>query len=89
MGTVMRIFVRDLRRVLRNPAALLVAIGVCIIPSLYAWINIRANWNPYENTSTVPVAVVIEDTGADLPGMGHVNAGDMVRQRLEKNDQLD
>ncbi len=89
MGTVMRIFMRDLKRVLRNPAAVLVAIGVCIIPSLYAWINIRANWNPYENTSTVPVAVVIEDTGADIPGMGHVNAGDMVRQRLEENDQLD
>ena len=88
MGTVMRIFVRDLRRVLRNPAAVLVTIGVCIIPSLYAWINIRANWNPYENTSTVPVAVVIEDTGADIPDMGHVNAGEMVRQRLEENDQL-
>ena len=88
MGTVVRIFVRDLKRVLRNPAAVLVTIGVCIIPSLYAWINIRANWNPYENTSTVPVAVVIEDTGADIPDMGHVNAGDMVRQRLEENDQL-
>ena len=88
METVVRIFVRDLKRVLRNPAAVLVTIGVCIIPSLYAWINIRANWNPYENTSTVPVAVVIEDTGADIPDMGHVNAGDMVRQRLEENDQL-
>lgn len=88
MGTVMRIFIRDLRRILHNPAAVLVTIGVCIIPSLYAWINIRANWNPYENTSTVPVAVVIEDTGADIPDMGHVNAGDMVRQRLEENDQL-
>lgn len=88
MGTFIRIFIRDLRRVLRNPAAVLVTIGVCIIPSLYAWINILANWNPYENTSTVPVAVVIEDTGADIPDMGHVNAGDMVRQRLEENDQL-
>lgn len=88
MGTVLRIFIRDLRRLLRNPAAVLVTIGVCIIPSLYAWINILANWNPYENTSTVPVAVVIEDTGADIPDMGHVNAGDMVRQRLEENDQL-
>lgn len=64
------------------------AIGVCIIPSLYAWLNILANWDPYENTSTVPIAVTIEDKGADVAGMGHVNAGEMVRERLAENTQL-
>ena len=73
MRTVLRIFTRDLRRILHNPAAIVIALGVCIIPSLYAWINILANWNPYENTATVPVAVVIEDEGTTIPDMGHVN----------------
>ncbi|WP_066834228.1 YhgE/Pip domain-containing protein [Collinsella ihumii] len=88
MRTVFRIFARDLKRIVRNPAAVVIALGVCIIPSLYAWINILANWDPYENTSTVPVAVVIEDAGADIPDRGPTNAGEMVRERLEENDQL-
>lgn len=88
MRIAARIFFRDIRRILRNPIAVVVAIGVCIIPSLYAWLNILANWDPYENTSTVPIAVTIEDEGADVTGMGHVNAGKMVRERLAENTQL-
>lgn len=88
MRTALSIFRRDLHRIMRNPVAVIVTIGVCIIPSLYAWINILANWNPYENTSTMPVAVVIEDEGAQIPGMGDVDAGSMVRERLAENDQL-
>ena len=47
MRNAFRIFRRDLKRILRNPAALLVIIGVSIIPSLYAWFNIVANIDPY------------------------------------------
>lgn len=89
MGTVLQIFIRDLKRIVRNPAAIVIALGVCIIPSLYAWINILANWNPYENTGTVPVEVVIEDEGATVPGLGDINAGEMIRERLEDNHQLE
>ncbi len=89
MGTVFHIFIRDLKRIMRNPAAIVIALGVCIIPSLYAWINILANWNPYENTGTVPVEVVIEDEGTTVPELGNVNAGEMIRARLEENHQLD
>ena len=88
MGVIARILTRDLKRILKNPVALVVALGVCILPSLYAWINILANWDPYENTSTVPVAVVVQDTGAEVSGMGTVNAGQMVHERLEQNHQL-
>lgn len=88
MRTALIIFRRDIRRIMRSPVAVIVTIGVCIIPSLYAWINILANWDPYANTSTMPVAVVIEDEGAQVPGMGDINAGDMVRDRLAENDQL-
>lgn len=79
MRTALSIFRRDIRRIMRSPVAVIVTVGVCIIPSLYAWINILANWDPYTNTSTMPVAVVIEDEGAQIPGMGNINAGSMVR----------
>lgn len=88
MRKAFAIFWRDLKRILKNPVALIVTLGVCIIPSLYAWFNIIANWDPYENTSTVGVAVATNDKGADVEGMGYINAGDMVKEELEKNTQL-
>ena len=88
MRKVWQIFVRDLKRLVTNPVAVVITIGVAIIPSLYAWFNILANWDPYENTSTVPIAVVIEDKGADVTNMGYTNAGDMIRDELEENTQL-
>ena len=88
MKTSLRIFLRDLKRIVTNPVAVIIAFGVCVIPSLYAWINILANWDPYNNTSTVPIAVVIEDEGADIPDVGFTNAGDLIRDQLEQNDQV-
>lgn len=88
MKTVLRIFWRDLKRILRNPVALIVTLGVCIIPSLYAWFNILANWDPYANTSDIAVAVVNKDAGAQAGSMGYVNAGDMVEDKLRENTQL-
>ncbi len=88
MRKAWQIFVRDLKRLLVNPVAIIVTIGVAIIPSLYAWFNILANWDPYENTSTIPIAVTILDKGADISDMGYTNAGDMMREQLEENTQL-
>lgn len=88
MRKAFQIFKRDLRRLLKNPVAVIVTLGVAVIPSLYAWFNILANWDPYENTSTVPIAVVIDDEGAEVGDMGQINAGDMIREQLEENTQL-
>ena len=88
MKTVLHIFTRDLIRILKNPIAIIVTIGVCIIPSLYAWFNIAANWDPYKNTQTMPVAVVSEDTGAEVGDQGYLNVGSMVIDKLKDNTQL-
>ena len=61
MRNAFRIFRRDMKRLLRNPAAILVLIGVSILPSLYAWFNIAANIDPYANTSGIKVAEKQED----------------------------
>ena len=44
-------------RILRNPVAVVVTLGVAIIPSLYAWFNILANWDPYSSTGNLQVAI--------------------------------
>ena len=73
---------------LRNPIALAVALGVAIVPCLYAWLNIAANWDPYENTSTVPVAVVSSDKPVKVANMGEVCVGDMLTEQLAENDKI-
>lgn len=87
MRNAFRIFRRDLGRLLRNPAALLVIIGVSIIPSLYAWFNIAANIDPYANTSGIKVAVANNDKEASSNGLS-INAGDEIITNLKENDQL-
>ena len=82
------IFFRDLGRIIKNPIALIVSLGVAMIPSLYAWVNIIANRDPYSNTAGVSVAVVNNDAGADSPAAGHVDAGSRIEDELRNNTQL-
>lgn len=85
---ILLIFKRDLVRILKNPVALVVTLGVAVIPALYAWFNILANWDPYENTGTIAVAVANEDAGADVEGQGHVDVGQAVVDALKDNHKL-
>ena len=83
MKKVLQIFQRDLKRLLRSPAAALVMVGVCILPSLYAWFNIAANMDPYGNTKNVKVAIANCDTGGHTGSM-NLNAGGTIVQNLKK-----
>lgn len=83
-----QIFKRDILRLLKNPVALVVTIGVCVIPSLYAWYNIVANWDPYGNTANIKVAVANNDQGTSNEYVGELNAGDETVSKLKENDQL-
>ncbi|MEY8561481.1 YhgE/Pip domain-containing protein [Eggerthellaceae bacterium 3-80] len=90
---ILQIFVRDLSRLIRNPVALIVVLGVCLMPSLYAWYTILANWDPYQNTSSIKVAIVNNDEGADLTvpdntSTEHLNVGQQVVEKLHDNHDL-
>lgn len=77
-----------MRKILHNPVALLVVVGICVVPCLYAWINVMANWDPYENTGGVPVAVVNNDRFVDIESVGEVCVGNMMVEALEENDKI-
>lgn len=83
-----QIFKRDILRLLKNPVALVITIGICVIPSLYAWYNIVANWDPYGNTANIKVAVANNDQGTSNEYVGELNAGDETVSKLKENDQL-
>lgn len=85
MNRIFKIFVHDIVGLSRNIFALIIAGGLCIIPSLYAWFNIYSNWDPYANTSAVKVAVVSEDAGYTGEDGEYSNMGDSVLESLRTN----
>lgn len=88
MRTILAIFARDVRRIVKSPVALVVTCGVALIPSLYAWCNILANWDPYANTGNIQVAVANEDLGTDSTLVGHLDAGAQTVRKLKTNHQF-
>lgn len=88
MRTIFTIFFRDIKRLCSNWVAVLVVLGVCLIPSLYAWFNIAANMDPYSNTQGIRIAVANCDRGADNEMTGELHVGDQIIENLKKNDAL-
>ncbi len=88
MRKAWEIFKRDVLRLLHNPVAMVITVGVCIIPSLYAWYNIEANWDPYGSTEGVKIAVANEDAGVETELTGELNAGEQTIDKLKENHDL-
>ncbi len=82
------IFRRDLLRLLHNPLAAIVVFGVCLMPSLYAWYTIAANWDPYQNTNAIKVAVANLDEGAESELTGKIDVGKDVVDELHEDHNL-
>lgn len=87
MKNIFKIFFRDLKRIGKNPIAIITMIGVCFIPALYAWFNIAANWDPYGHTDGIRVAVANTDTGYKN-GEASINVGEEVVSNLKANRQI-
>ena len=87
MKNALKVFKRDLISIIKSPVAILIVVAVCIIPSLYAWVNIKACWDPYENTSDIAVAVVNNDKGTKFNDKDF-NFGDTVIESLKENKKI-
>lgn len=90
MKNVWKIFQRDMMRVRNNVIALVVIIGISVVPCLYAWFNIAASWDPYSNTGNLKVAVASVDEGYEgslIPI--EINIGDKVLSALRENTQME
>lgn len=86
---IIKIFKRDMKSMIKNPIALLIIIGSCILPSLYAWVNIKAIWDPYASirTSNISIAIVNNDIGTSFRGE-NINAGKDVVDNLKNNHKI-
>lgn len=88
MKNIFKIFTRDLKKIFTNSMAIILAVGLCILPSLYAWFNIYANWDPYGSTGNMMVAVINEDEGASYKGLT-IDVGAQIVENLKANDLID
>lgn len=90
MKNIYAIFIKDLKKIRTNVIAMIVVMGVSIVPCLYAWFNIAASWDPYENTQGISIAVANTDQGyqGDLLPLD-LNLGDRIVSELHANEQMD
>ena len=89
MKQIWNIFRADWKRLTASVVAVVVMLGLCLVPCLYAWVNILSNWDPYgtASTSRIKVAVASEADGCDELVL-HVYIGELVLRGLESNDQM-
>ena len=87
MKCIGRIFRQDLKSLSKNLIIFAVVIGITVLPALYAWFNIAANWEPYSNTGEIPFAVCSLDKGYSYKGV-KINAGEKIIDNLKQNDKM-
>jgi YhgE/Pip-like protein len=89
MKNIIKVFLNDCKHIGRNVVALVVVMGLAVLPSLYAWFNILSNWDPYgpESTSNIKVAVAYDDTGINISGMD-INISTNIIEALKTNDTI-
>ncbi len=83
MKNIWKVFCTDLRSLSRSFFACAVVAGIVLLPSLYAWLNIYSNWDPYGNTGGISIAVASLDEGYDDGGT-YVNKGQDVVNDLRE-----
>ena len=89
MSRILAIMRRDFEHIRGNVIALLVCMGLAIMPSLYAWFNIAGGWDPYANTKGLKVALANSDEGVKgsvLPF--RVNVGERVSSSLAGSEKI-
>lgn len=88
MKIILKIFKNDLIGIKKSILTIVLAVGLCILPALYAWFNIFANWDPYANTGNINIAVVNLDKGSDDGSGNTVNMGQEVLDKLKTQTSI-
>ena len=89
MKKIWNIYKTDIKNIITNYAAFITIAALCILPSLYAWFNIAASWDPYakEATSQIKIGVINNDDGAEVEGK-EINMGDLIVDGLKENELM-
>ena len=88
MRNIWRIIKADARSLFTHFFALAVALVIAVLPSLYAWLNIYSNWDPYGNTGNISIAVASLDKGWTEEDGTQVNKGREVVDDLRTSTSI-
>ena len=84
MRNIWTVFKTDIKTLSKCFFACAVVVAIAVLPSLYAWLNIYSNWDPYGNTGGISIALASLDKGyTDEDGV-YVNKGDDVVSDLRE-----
>ena len=78
MRNIWTVFKTDIRTLSKCFFACVVVVAIALLPSLYAWLNIYSNWDPYGNTGGISIAVASLDEGYTDADGTYENKGDDV-----------
>lgn len=81
------IYKLDIKNITTNWVVAVLIGGLIFLPSLYAWLNIKASWDPYAQTGQIPIGIVNEDKGALIRDQ-EVHVGDTLVDTLRKNNDF-
>lgn len=84
MQNILAIFKYDLKTLSKHFFAMVVALAICLLPSLYAWMNIYSNWDPYGNTGNISIALSSMDKGYVTDDGEAINKGEEVLDNLRE-----
>jgi len=88
MKNIWNIFSSDMKKTGTNWVALIIIVGLIVLPSLYAWFNIKAFWDPYSQLDQLPIGTVNEDAGSTIRDQ-EMNVGDMIVDTLQSDNSMD
>ena len=89
MRNIWTVFKTDVKTLSKCFFACAVVVAIAVLPSLYAWLNIYSNWDPYGNTGGISIALVSLDKGyTDEDGV-FTNKGQDVVDDLREATSID
>ena len=84
----LQIVTAEFRRLLSTKMSVIALIALVCVPILYGGLYLWANQDPYAKLSNVPVALVVDDAGAEVAGKDR-NIGEEVADELLGSDTFD
>ncbi|MDO5707663.1 MAG: YhgE/Pip domain-containing protein [Andreesenia angusta] len=88
MKKIIELYKLDWQRIFKNRIALFLILALTFIPSLYAWFNIAALWDPYSNTNELKVAVYSDDQKQIIKNKD-VQIGKTIINELHNNKNME
>ncbi|MEG0370853.1 MAG: YhgE/Pip domain-containing protein [Clostridium sp.] len=88
MRGAFKVYFKDIKNISKNIIAIIIVLGLSVLPSLYAWFNIASSWDPYGNLEDISVAIVNLDRGTTVFDK-EINIGEMATDNLKESRALD